>query len=68
MKKKLSAEQAFHAMFIFLNDYYERTRGQSELGAVLSDIQGKEGDGLPADPAAWGDWLAAIDLVFQESK
>jgi hypothetical protein len=67
-EKKLSPEQAFRAMFIFLSDYYERTHGKGELGAVLSDIQTIGADGLPADPAAWGDWLAAIDLVFQESK
>ncbi len=64
MKKKLlSLEQAFQAMFVFLNDYYERTGGKAELGEVLGDIQLNRADGMPADPAAWGDWLAAIDEV-----
>jgi hypothetical protein len=62
MKKKLlSPEQAFRAMFVFLSEYHRRTAGKAELGDVLGDIQLNENDGMPADPAAWGDWLAAID-------
>ena len=64
MKKKvLSPEQAFRAMFLFLKEYHLRTAGKAELGDVLGDIQLNESDGMPADPAAWGDWLAAIDGV-----
>ena len=62
-KKMLSSEQAFQALFVFLNDYYERTGGKAELGEVLGDIQLNSADGVPFDPAAWGDWLAAIDQV-----
>ena len=60
-KKPLTPEQAFNAMAIFLNRYCGRTAGKAELGDVLGDIQLNESDGMPADPAAWGDWLAAID-------
>ncbi|HLY44255.1 MAG TPA: hypothetical protein VKQ73_01645 [Stellaceae bacterium] len=68
-KKMLSPEQAFRAMFIFLKEYHDRTGGQSELGSVLSDIQmNLWADGLPADPAAWGDWLAAIEAVLEKAK
>jgi len=67
-KKMLSPEQAFRAMFIFLNEYYDRTGGTSELGSVLSDIQLNRPDGLPADPAAWDDWLAAVDAVNAATK
>ena len=68
-KKMLSPEQAFRAMFIFLKEYYDRTGGTSELGAVLSDIQTNLwADGRPADPAAWGDWLAAIEAALEKSK
>lgn len=67
-KKMLSPEQAFRAMFIFLSEYYDRTGGISELGSVLSDIQLIRADGLPADPAAWDDWLVAIEAVFAETK
>ena len=67
MKRKLlSPEQAFRAMFVFLNDYYERTTGSAELGDVLGDIQLNESDRMPADPAAWGDWLSAIDKVLAD--
>ncbi len=67
-KKMLSPEQAFRAMFVFLSEYYDRTGGSSELGSVLSDIQMIRADGLPADPAAWDDWLAAIDAAVAEAK
>jgi hypothetical protein len=66
-EKMLSVEQAFQAMFIFLNAYYERTQGQAELGSVLSDIQINRQDGMPGDPAAWGDWLAAVEAVRETS-
>ena len=63
MKKTLiSPEQAFRAMFVFLDEYYKRSKGEAELGDVLGDIQ-LMGDAMPADPAAWGDWLSAIDTV-----
>ena len=35
-KKMLSSEQAFQAMFVFLNDYYERTGGKAELGEAIT--------------------------------
>ena len=67
-KKTLTPEQAFRAMFIFLSEYYERTQRQAELGSVLSDIQTSRTDGLPADPAAWDDWLAAIKSMREKSS
>ena len=68
MKKKLlSSEQAFQAMFAFLNDYYQRTAGKAELGDVLGDIQVNNSDGMPADPAAWADWISAIDAVVKKT-
>ena len=66
-KKRLSPEQAFDAMFTFLQRYYERTGGKGELGAVLGDMQINPHDGLPFDLAARGDWLAAIDCVLEKS-
>jgi hypothetical protein len=68
MKKKLlSPEQAFRAMLLFLNEYYGRTQGTAELGEVLGDIQ-LDAAGSTMDPAAWGDWLAAVDAVCAKSK
>ena len=66
--RSLSPEQAFRAMFVFLSAYHDRTRGSSELASVLSDIQMNRSDGLTADPAAWDDWLTAVDAVCTEAK
>ncbi len=63
----LSGEQAFEAMFRFLERYYERVGGKGELAAVLSDIQTMP-DGRPADPAAWEDWLDAIRMVLEDAS
>ena len=68
MKKKLlSPEQAFQAMFVFLNGYYQRTERTGELGAVLGDMQINAKDGLPFDRAAWDDWLTAVNSVREKS-
>ena len=66
-EKLLSPEQAFRAMFAFLNAYDDRTEGTAELGEVLGDIQ-FDANGLTMDPAAWDDWLVAIESVFEQSK
>jgi hypothetical protein len=66
-KRLLSPEQAFQAMLAFLSAYYERTEGTAELGEVLGDIQLNR-DGSTMDPAAWGDWLTAIDAVSAGAK
>jgi hypothetical protein len=65
-KTHLSPEQAFRAMFVFLSEYYERTARSAELADVLGDIQLLGSDGMPADPAAWDDWLAAINTVLAD--
>jgi hypothetical protein len=65
-KKLLSPEQAFEAMFVFLDAYDRRTARKAEVGDVLGDIQLNEGDGRPADPAAWDDWLAAVAAVLKQ--
>jgi hypothetical protein len=63
----LSAEQAFPAMFVFLQQYYERGGRKDDLTAALSDIQSVCEDGTPADPAAWTDWLDAIGTVLEQT-
>ena len=60
----LSPEQAFNAMFVFLDQYYERTGRSPELGALLGELQ-LNSDGRPFDPAAWDDWLAAISKATE---
>jgi hypothetical protein len=64
----MNAEQAFKAMLVFLDAYDQRTSRTAEFGDVLGDIQLNKTDGRPADPAAWDDWLAAVDAVCREAK
>jgi hypothetical protein len=66
-KKRLSAEQAFAVMAIFLEKYYERGPANGDLAILLGDLQLNDQDGLPLDPAIWDDWLAAVNEVFEKS-
>lgn len=59
MSEKITMEEAFKAMFVFLDNYYDRSGG-GELADVLSDIQILK-DGRPADPAQWNDWIIAVN-------
>ncbi len=61
----LSVEQAFRAMSRYLEQYYNRSGKKGELATVLSDIQTMP-DGLPADLAAWEDWLDAVRTVIED--
>jgi hypothetical protein len=63
MSEKLSTDGAYRAMFRFLEVYYDRT-GSDQLGALLGGLAIDE-DGQPMDPAAWEDWLAAVDDVMR---
>jgi len=62
MSDQISTRDAYRAMFRFLEAYYHRT-GSDELGALLGDLAIDE-DGQPMDPAAWTDWLAAVNAVI----
>lgn len=55
----LSKLQAFEAMRKFLEGYYART-SSDDVGSLLSDMLFLD-DGGTADPAAWQDWLDAIE-------
>jgi hypothetical protein len=63
----LSPDEAFRAMIKFLEAYYVRGGRKGDLATVLSDIQTNCDDRLPADPAAWNDWLEAIRSVLEKS-
>ena len=58
---KLSPAEAYSVMLHFLEGYYERTHGE-EIAAMLGGLAINE-DGSPIDPAAWDDWLGAIEQV-----
>ena len=57
---KLTYIQSFNAMRRFLEMYYERT-SSDDVGSLLGDLQILD-DGGTADPAAWEDWLVAIQF------
>jgi hypothetical protein len=69
MENLLSDKEAFEAMRIFLDAFYERGGRQDSLGYVLSAIGSfLWADGCPNDPAQWDDWLAAVKQVVEMRK
>jgi hypothetical protein len=62
----LSPDEAFRAMFKFLEAYYVRGGRKGDLAAVLSDIQIMSDDRLPADPTTSKDCADAITSVVEE--
>jgi len=63
--EKLTGKQAFQAMVLFLEGFYERTESD-DIGALLGDLQILE-DGNTADPAAWEDWLGSVEQALNPS-
>lgn len=59
-EKILSVEEAYRAMFVFLEKEYARTEAD-EIGGLLSSLSWEmtQGQG-PADPGAWEDWQDAV--------
>jgi hypothetical protein len=66
-KHRLSPEQALAAMSIFLEHYRART-GDGDVSALLGDLQVNARDGRPFDPAAWSDWMEAVEQALQQSE
>jgi len=66
MNNKLTNLQAFNAMRLFLEKYYEQT-SSDDVGALLSDMLFLE-DGGTADPAAWNDWIECVDKALEEKE
>ena len=59
----LSARQAYGAMLIFLKRAYGMTHSD-DLAGLLGGWQFSS-DGGTMDPAAWNDWLAAVEIARQ---
>jgi hypothetical protein len=57
----LTVEEAFKAMVIFLERYYNETHSD-DIGSLLSDLILLDDKQKAADPAAWTDWMRAIKL------
>jgi hypothetical protein len=60
---KLSAPQAYAAMYAFLEARYQMTMSD-DLGALLGSMSLLE-DGTPADPAIGSDWEVAVSQAIQ---
>ena len=57
----LDEKDAYLAMFSFLENLYKETESD-DLGKLLGSMC-LLGDGSPADPAIWNDWLAALERL-----
>jgi hypothetical protein len=63
----LSGRQAFDAMRCYLQAYWERSN-TSLVSDVLSDTQTAFlAETVTADPAAWEDWLKAVNAVLAKT-
>jgi hypothetical protein len=62
--EKLTETEAFEAMVLFLEGFYERTQSD-DVGALLSQMIILE-DGTTADPAAWDDWMKSVHRVLNK--
>jgi hypothetical protein len=60
--ENLTAEQGFHAMFLFLDQYNREMSGTANVPEVLSDLNPAV-DGRSSDPAMWQDWLRAVEAA-----
>lgn len=64
----ISEEQAYQAMFRFLEKYYELTQAD-DIGDLLGGMNREMfKDGYPADPAIWDDWKTAVREVLAASR
>jgi hypothetical protein len=59
--EKLTTAEAFQAMLLFLETYYEQTQAD-DIGALLGSLQL-----LEDDPALWQDWLKSSESVIFSS-
>src|SRR3954470_8565426 len=58
----LTPEQAYQAMFKFIEEYYLRISRPPDLGDILGQMRYTPGAGT-ADPEMWRRWLAAVQKV-----
>lgn len=65
MENKLTDLQAFYAMRLFLEKYYEQTNSD-DVGSLLSELQFFEKEKETADPAAWEEWIECVNKVLNE--
>ena len=60
-EQTLTTREAYLAMFAYLEALYDLTKADY-LGGLLGGMSLLEDD-MTADPAAWQDWLEAVEKV-----
>lgn len=65
MQEQLTSEQAYNAMFLFLQDYWERGNCLDEHMAGLLGSMSLLEDGGSTDPAMLHDWQSCVARVLQ---
>lgn len=59
MNDKVTIDEAYKAMYLYLENLYKLT-GSDDLGGFLGSMSMLQ-DGKPVDEAVWEDWLEAIE-------
>lgn len=67
MDDKLTIQEAYRAMFLFLEKEWEITGQPDELGSLLGSPSTLE-DGLPVDPTNWEQWLEAVKVAREVTE
>ena len=62
-EKQISVLQAYKVMLAFLDKEYELSRSD-DLAGLLSGYQLTSDESRTMDPAAWHDWIAAVNKIF----
>lgn len=62
----MTRQEAFIAMVHFLEHFYEQT-ASDDVGALLGDMILVDEE-KTMDPAAWNDWIAAIEKMRREMQ
>ena len=62
----MTNQQAYAAMFRFLEQLYQHTKSD-ELGGILGSLS-VLADGSPADPAVLRDWNDAVEYAMRGGK
>lgn len=64
-KSFLTFDEAYDAMFAYLDEYYNRTKSD-DIGSLLSGMQLLK-DGCSADPAAMHDWKESVKKILNQN-
>jgi hypothetical protein len=66
MKKTLTSEEAYDAMYDFLEKFYDRTKSE-DVGLLLSDLSLLRSDEKSLDPATIIDWQESVAKVLSQN-